>query len=73
MWSDLILSYTKSKAVYSISVAELYASPICMNSEINRRLSLDSIHDVLAWMEKNKFAEYTSASKDRVFVYWRSI
>lgn len=43
MWSDLILSYAKSKGMLSIALSELYNSPICVNSEINRRLSMDAI------------------------------
>ena len=53
MWSDLILSYTKSKGLYSISLGELYSSPITQNSEINRRLSMDSILQIAEWMAKN--------------------
>jgi hypothetical protein len=53
MWSDLILSYTKSKGLYSISLNELYQSPICQNTEINRRLSMDAIKQVIEWMQKN--------------------
>ena len=44
MWSDLILGYTKSKGLYAISLSELYASPVCVNAEINRRLSMEGIH-----------------------------
>ncbi|CDW78292.1 UNKNOWN [Stylonychia lemnae] len=73
MWSDLILAYSKSKGLYSISLGELYNSPITQNSEINRRLSMDSILQVSEWMTKNKFADFASASKEKIFVYWRSV
>ena len=53
MWSDLILSYTKAKGYYSISLNELYNSPICLNNEINRRLSMDAILQIVEWMQKN--------------------
>ena len=53
MWSDLILSYAKSKQIYSIALNELYQSPICCNMEINRRLSMDNILYVSEWMQKN--------------------
>lgn len=53
MWSDIILNYTKSKGLYSISLGELYNAPITQNAEINRRLSLDSIRQVCEWMQKN--------------------
>ena len=57
MWSDLFLSYAKSKGLYSMAVAELYTSPICHNTEINRRLSKEAIIQVIEWMSKNSNAE----------------
>ncbi len=53
MWSDLILAYTKSKGLYSISLNELYCSPVCVNQDINRRLPMDGIHKVIEWMKAN--------------------
>ena len=50
MWSDLIVSYCKSKGLYSIPLNELYNSPICVNNDINRRLSMDSLKQVVDWM-----------------------
>ena len=73
MWTDVILAYCKSKGLYSISLGELYASEICQNQTINRKLSMESLTQICDWMEANKFGEYTSQSKERVFVYWRSI
>lgn len=43
MWSDSILAYSKAKGVYAIPLNELYNSPLCVNNEINRRLSMDSL------------------------------
>ncbi len=34
---------------------------------------MDSIRSITDWMQKNQFADYTSESKDKIFVYWRSI
>ena len=34
---------------------------------------MDSLEQVCAWMGTNQFGEFTSESKDRIFVYWRSI
>ena len=34
---------------------------------------MESLTQICDWMEANKFGEYTSQSKERVFVYWRSI
>ena len=73
MWTDVILAFCKSKGLYSISLGELYASDICQNQSINRKLSMESLTQICDWMEANKFGEYTSQSKERVFVYWRSI
>ena len=73
MWTDLIHAYCKSKGLYSISLGELYASEICQNQQINRKLTMESLTQVCDWMQTNKFGEYTSQSKERIFVYWRSI
>ena len=34
---------------------------------------MDALHTICTWMEKNKFAEYTSESKEKIFVYWLSL
>ena len=34
---------------------------------------MESLTQICDWMQDNKFGEYTSNSKERVFVYWRSI
>ena len=74
MWSDLILDFTKSRNLYSISLGELYASELCQNNKINRRLSMESLRQIIDWMVKNNFADYAAGKeKDKVFVYWRSI
>ena len=73
MWSDLILAYCKHQGVYALSLGELYASSICKNESISRQLSMESLHKVCEWMQANKFGEYTAESRERIFVYWRSI
>ena len=73
MWSDLILAFCKHRGVYTISLGELYASPICQNSALNRRLSMESLLKVGEWMQANKFGEFTAASRESLFVYWRSL
>ena len=73
MWSDLILAFCKQKGVYTMSLGELYASPICQNSDLNRRLSMDSLKKVVTWMTTNRFADFTSESQEAIFVYWRSL
>lgn len=60
MWSDLILDFTKSKNLYFISLGELYATEICQNSKINRRLSMESLRQIIDWMAKNNFADYAA-------------
>ena len=73
MWSDLILAYCKHKGIYTISLGELYASEICQNNQINRRLSMDSLQKVCTWMQANNFSDWTAESKESIFVYWRSL
>ena len=74
MWSDLLVDYAKNKQLYSISLGELYASELCNNTKINRRLSMDALRQIIDWMAKHGFADYASGqTQDKVFVYWRSI
>ena len=73
MWSDLIVSYSKSKAVYSISLGELHNSALCVNQKINRRLAHDDLQQVCDWMQSNGFGEYTSPAKEKIFVFWEPI
>jgi hypothetical protein len=61
MWKNVIHDYAKSLGVYSLTFNELYNSPICHNASINRRLKIESIQSIAAWMVQNKFADYTSA------------
>ena len=56
-----------------MSLGELYASPICNNSAINRRLSMDDLKSVASWMTTNRFADFTAASQEAMFVYWRPL
>ena len=78
MWQKLIFDYAKAKGTYTLTFNELYGSKICVNKEINRRLSMDNIKQIAAWMVANKFADYTTrgpaeGDHDKVFVYWRSL
>ena len=73
MWSDLILAHGQSKQIYQVSLGELYDSPLCHNAKIKRRLALDDIRQVCEWMQKNQFAEFTSESRDKIFIFWRPI
>ena len=34
---------------------------------------MDDLKQVCEWMQANSFAEFTSASKDKIFVYWKSL
>ena len=62
MWKNLILDYAKSLKVYSLTFNELFNSPICHNATINRRLKMDSIKQIAAWMVQNKFADYSQVN-----------
>ena len=73
MWSDLICAYCKHNQVYSMGLNELYDSGLAKNEVIGRQLSVEGLHKVCEWMQANKFGEYTAESKERIFVYWRSI
>ena len=53
MWSDIILAHGQSKQIYQVSLGQLYDSPLCNNTKIKRRLSLDDIKQVCDWMHKN--------------------
>ena len=59
--------------VYEVGVTELYNSAACVNSKINRRLSLDALKVVVDFMVKNGFASFTSEEKSKLYVYWTSI
>jgi len=73
MWSDIILAYAKNKKVYTLTLGEMYDSPLCNNHGISRRLAMEDLKQICEWMQANNFAEFTSASKDKIFVFWRSI
>ena len=34
---------------------------------------MDQLREICDWMQKNQFGDYTSESKDKIFIYWRSI
>ena len=73
MWSDIILAHAQSKDIKQISLAQLYESPLCNNVGIKRRLTMDAVKTICSWMHNNKFAEFTSDSRESIFLYWRSI
>ena len=73
MWADLICAFAQFQKAYSYSLGELYASALCNNAAISRRLSMEDLLKVSEWMVANKFADFTSESKERIFVYWRSL
>ena len=60
MWKNLILDFAKSEKKYSLTFNELYNSPICYKQSINRRLKMESIKEIAAWMVQNKCADYSS-------------
>lgn len=73
MWAELLMAFSKHKGQHEIGVRELYDSPVCINQEINRRLSMEALHEVLEYMVKNKFADWAKGDKEKVFVYWRAL
>jgi hypothetical protein len=73
MWQKLIFDYSQSIKKYSLTLNELYGSPICQNKTINRRLTEKSIREIAEWLVSNKCADWTNQeAKDTIFVYWKS-
>ena len=56
-----------------MTVQDAYNGKLCKNDQINRRLSIDSICLVADWMQSNGFGQWTSASREKFFVYWQPI
>ena len=73
MWSDLFLAYAQKNAIHQISIQQLLNTPLCHNTQIKRKLSSEAIGQIIEWMRKNDCGDYTSESKDAVFLYWRSL
>ena len=73
MWQKLIFDYSQSIKKYSLTLNELYSSPICQNKQINRRLTEKSVREIADWLVSNKLADWTNPeAKDTIFVYWKS-
>ena len=73
MWQKLIFDYSQSIKKYSLTLNELYSSPICQNKQINRRLTEKSVREIADWIVSNKLADWTNPeAKDTIFVYWKS-
>ena len=78
MWTDIICGYCQHSKIYQVGISELYNSKICINTQIDRRISLNFMQNLIEHMVKHGinnlgFAEYTNTSKDKVFIYFKSV
>ena len=73
MWSDIFVSYCKAQGKHTMAVQEAYESILCKNDSINRRLSQNDIGLVADWMQSNKFGKWTSAAREKFFVFSQPI
>ncbi|KAH7969076.1 vacuolar protein-sorting-associated protein 25 [Rhipicephalus sanguineus] len=71
-WSNLILNYHRAHKAYVLDVAEALASPLFHNKDISRKLSADSLREVLKYMNSRGQVAWTDKQQSRCYVYWRS-
>ncbi|KAL3205960.1 hypothetical protein MRX96_040546 [Rhipicephalus microplus] len=71
-WSNLILNYHRAHKAYVLDVAEALASPLFHNKDISRKLSADSLKEILKYMSSRGQVAWTDKQQSRCYVYWRS-
>ncbi|KAK4190738.1 ESCRT-II complex subunit [Podospora australis] len=87
-WSSLILSYCRHHRLFKISLSDFAEKDLFFNKQLNRRLSLSDIREVIDFMRKNdNRAEYADSDQknggagkdgagggggDIVWIYWRT-
>ena len=52
LWQDLICKYSDAKKMHSWGIAELHASEVCVNKNINRRISKKDFDTVIEYLIK---------------------
>lgn len=73
MWTELILNFCKDNKVWRLSKSIFYEN-LGKNPKINRKISLDSIETIFAFMIEKKNAMYVKPkSKDEIFVLWKTV
>eukprot|EP00831_Metopus_contortus_P081136 TRINITY_DN8461_c0_g2_i2.p1 TRINITY_DN8461_c0_g2~~TRINITY_DN8461_c0_g2_i2.p1 ORF type:complete len:183 (+),score=36.22 TRINITY_DN8461_c0_g2_i2:206-754(+) len=73
LWQELMCKYSEMHKVHAWGTTELFSSELCVNKEINRRLSRKDFDEILGYLVKSGFAAYTTSAKDKIFVYWKSV
>ncbi|EOR01904.1 Vacuolar protein-sorting-associated protein 25 [Wallemia ichthyophaga EXF-994] len=69
LWQRHILATCKQRRQFKLS----YSDDIWANDKIKRAASKDFIGAILESIVKDGVAAFTDASKDSVWVYWRSL
>lgn len=73
MWTELILNFCKDNKVWRLSKSVFYEN-LGKNPKINRKISLDAIETIFAFMIEKKSAMYVKQnSKDEIFVLWKTL
>ncbi|KAI8982650.1 ESCRT-II complex subunit-domain-containing protein [Pilobolus umbonatus] len=75
-WESLILDYARHCHIVKMDLRE-YTSPggykIFENPSIDRRLSFETLQDIIEEMVKRGSAEWVSRSKTEAWIYWHSL
>ncbi|BET03055.1 Vacuolar protein [Nesidiocoris tenuis] len=72
-WCDLVLKYHKANNLYVLDVREAQGSPLFCNADINRKLSLEGIAEVMSELHRRANAEPLDKGKTRWHVLWHTI
>ncbi|KAI8139397.1 ESCRT-II complex subunit-domain-containing protein [Fennellomyces sp. T-0311] len=76
-WSELILSYCRHYNIFRIDLHEVTApgvSPLFENAKLKRRLSFETLQEILDEMVQRGNAEWEDGpkgSKEQAIIYWR--
>eukprot|EP01086_Lenisia_limosa_P017883 TRINITY_DN9382_c0_g1_i1.p1 TRINITY_DN9382_c0_g1~~TRINITY_DN9382_c0_g1_i1.p1 ORF type:complete len:180 (+),score=37.57 TRINITY_DN9382_c0_g1_i1:129-668(+) len=71
MWRDLIISYTKDKAMTVMEVSKALEGELFNNASISRRLSQADSLVVMDFLVTTGYAEWLDDGKERALVMWR--
>ncbi|KAI7907496.1 ESCRT-II complex subunit-domain-containing protein [Cokeromyces recurvatus] len=77
-WEALILQYTRQKHIFRLNLHQATTPgeiEIFENKKINRRLSFETLKDIIEEMVKNGNAEWEGGSKgqkNEVLIYWHT-
>jgi len=71
-WRSLILNYYRTKKLFILDITEAHSSPLFVNKEIDRKLSIDSIYIVLEDLKQKGNVEWLDKQRKRCYIYWRT-